>query len=309
MAPASIALAVGSLGALLQAITVVWLLVVVIQLRRKHGSCLAWWCWRIIAAANKWLGKVSLAKPHIKAYREIQRTILRRSCLGFVFFSSFRLLRIQVSLANDAEDNDVYLAFDIPVLIGYAMSLTVLLSSCRVTPLALDTLHAICQILVGVIIYLSETDDLQTLHVVTLALRVVPSLWVQHGWKAVAGHCLCSGILWWRDWVLAYQAFSAFALLTILTWTLHGAMSVLAEQQTVSKTKRVSMESAISLMYSICDCVVELDSSGRLLEDSPQLGTMLFCENSAATMAGAEFLELAPWLRFQTLQLLQVTHA
>ena len=251
-------------------------------------------CRRFLAQSEKWLGKVSGTKKHIKAYRNIQRNILRACSACFLASSVFRFVRIQISLA--ANIDEVYLAVDIPLLVAYAVLLTVLLTPYQASPLALDFLHAVVQLLCAVVTYFSEMEDLQSVVYTLLIPRLVSALWVQYGWKALVGHCLCSGVLWWRDPNMIFAASGSLVFLMLLTCTLQRHISVVAEQHLNLDTKRVSMESAAALINGICECVVEVDSSFKLMEDSTQLGTMLFCENSAATMAGSDFLDCVPGL-------------
>ena len=285
-------LAIGIIAAVLQALTVLRLLVFLWQSCRKSRSCAARWCRGCWAQCEKWLGKVSGTKKHIKACRDIQRTILRGFCACFLVASSIRFVHVQVNVAANVDP--VYLAVDIPLLVAHAMLLTVLLSPYQISPLALDFLHAAGQLLCAVVIYFSEEEDLQSLVHMMLLPRLVTALWAQHGWKALVGHCLCSGVLWWRDPDMMYAAFETLGSQMILTCILHRHISFLAQQQINLSTKRVSIDDAAALMSGVCDCVVEVDSSFKLLEESPQLGTMLFCENSAATMAGADFLDCVP---------------
>ena len=288
------ALVICAIAAALQVLTLLKLLTVLVQRLRKRRSWLAPCCRGLMVEVERWLGKVSGTKKEIKAYRDLQRAILQRACTCFIGLSLFYLLRVQIDLAQGIDV--AYPALDIPVLVGYAVSLSVLVMPCEVSPMVLDTLHALAQLLCAMALYFSKTEDLPTVAYLTVTPRLVSALWVQYGWKALVGHCLCSGVLWWRDSRMVSIALGTLALLMILTWTLHGSISVAAKQRLSFKTKRVAMESATALMNGICDCVVELDSTLKLLEDSPQIGTMLFCVNSAATMAGSDFLDLVPFL-------------
>ena len=284
------ALVVGAVAAVLQAVTVFKILIVLAPRWSNSRSFMAEWCRELVRQAERWLGRVSGTKKRIKAYRDVQRAILQHSCTCFIAAGVFRLIRIQVELSEATDP--VYLALDIPVLVGYWTMLTVLLLPCEVSPFVLDTLHAGMQLLCAMAHFFANAEDVEAVAYLTILPRLVSALWVQWGWKALIGHCLCSGVLWWRDLDMVYIAFGSLFFLMTLTCTLHGSISLAAEQRVQLKAKRVSMESATALMSGICDCVVELDASFRLLEDSPQLGTMLFCENSAATLAGSDFLDL-----------------
>lgn len=286
----TVALVVGAVAAVLQAVTVFKILIVLAPRWSNSRSFMKEWCRELVVQAERWLGRVSGTKKRIKAYRDVQRAILQQSCICFMAAGVFRFIRIQVELSEATDP--VYLALDIPVLVGYWTMLTVLLLPCEVSPFVLDTLHAGMQLLCAMAHFFANAEDVEAVAYLTILPRLVSALWVQWGWKALIGHCLCSGVLWWRDLDMVYIAFGSLFFLMTLTCTLHGSISLAAEQSVQLKTKRASMESATTLMSGICDCVIELDASFRLLEDSPQLGTMLFCENSASTLAGSDFLDL-----------------